>query len=275
MNKPTPERPVTLAREELIAEGLIDSFPNQDPRAILDESNPRSIINLCPKNIRAAILRTPIEFIEMDEADLVPRAFPKIQPGKAAPKPTPIDCRIRTAFWIEYDRCQQHMLPMLMKNIYGGVCTQSYFQQHWLSSKYKTAWLLKPPTDYRIALEELLMYGVEEMREVMSLPLTDNQGRVNTKLAEVKFKIWQAVEMRLKGAVIQRIRSENLNYNVDSDTTGTPAPTSNAEEDVSQLDRRIAELESSLHKTLPPAVEQAAVLAPEVLKEVVELKTKS
>lgn len=271
-----PDSSYRIAEEELKAEGVIPTIPNQDPRAIFDISNPRSVINLVPPQIKKAMLRVPLEFYEMDEEELVPLAFPKLQPGKLKPKPTPIDCRLRTAFWIEYERCQTLLTPMLWRNIYSGACTPSYFDQHWLSQKYKVAWLLKPPADYRLALEELLTYGLEEMRELMAIPLQDDAGRVNVKLAEVKFKIWQAVEMRLKGAVIQRVRSENLNVNVNTDHQGGVTPSSNIEEDVSTLDLRIAELEKGLHQALPPAIQQAAVLAPEAMPEMVELnKSKS
>lgn len=275
-NKPLGDRDITLAREALIEEGVLAPGPNADPRSLLDTENPRSVINLAPDQVKLAILRTPLDFINMEEEELVPLAFPRVQrkQGHTRIAPSATDCRLRSAFWLEYERCQENVTKMSMRHIYSGVCSQSYFIQNWLRSKYKVAWLLKPPADYRMALEELLMYGLEEMREIMTLPVVNEAtGRVDSKLADIKFKIWQAVEMRLKGAIIQKIRSENLNVNFNND--GSAPPTSAAEDDVSILDQKIAELEGTLHKTLPPAIEQLQVLAPEVVKEVVELENKS
>jgi hypothetical protein len=98
-----------------------------------------------------------------------------------------------------------------MAQVYRGVCTKQAFYETYLKRPEFIAWMLCPPTNYVKMAEETLAFGWGKMRDILEMPVnpTDKHGM---KLAELQLKITLAMDMRVKGAVIQK----NLNVNVNS-----------------------------------------------------------
>lgn len=212
--------------------------------AVSDLDNPRSVINLVSPVVREAMKRVPEEFLSLNDKELE-----NLSPQKAF---TVTDRRLRTAFWIEYGRAQDSMSSMNMAGIYGGICSRPYFYTNIMQDKVRLAYLLTPPQDYKVAMEEALSYGVDKIREILEMPLYDqNTGRPDPKIADVILKAVALIDQRVKGAVVQRHQVHQLNQNVGAPKAQAPGGEAQT---MAEIDRKLAELEDKLgavKKTIP------------------------
>ncbi len=202
-----PDAP--LADGELPLPKAIDVWTRDDPR---------SVINLVPPNVQSALLvasKSHAELFEMDERTL----YQHLRGLSMLPGPT--DNRLRIGFWNEFERVQHFNLKkMHMPSVYAGVCTQQYFDRFYLGSPTKVAWLLCPPASYVTIATEALSFGLEQLREILSVSPVLPNGRIDVKLGELQAKIVTMLDQRLKGAVTQRIEQKNMNLNISTTDKG-------------------------------------------------------
>lgn len=204
-----------------------------------DESDGPTVLDLVPpktaEHMRAALEKRP-DLFSMDEKEL------KHHLRHSGLTPTPTDNRLRIMFWQEYDRAMAHESSMQMNNVYAGVCTHGYFHQHYLPVAEKVAWLLCPPADYVAKIAEVLDYGLDRMREILEMPLTDPvTGKFNGKLAELQAKITFMMDMRKHGAFTQKIEQKNMSLSI---TARAGAANEMAlDNSMDELDKRLKELE--------------------------------
>lgn len=177
-----------------------------------DSDNPRSVVNLVPEAVKAAMLRASEEMPQLFGLDdrTLWYAIKKIE-GKG---PSPTDNRLRLAFWNEYNRAQTLGSRMEVTNIHAGVVARQYFYDRWLKYPVRVAWLLCPPSSYLIVMEEALQFGIEQLRDVLEKDISLPSGKIDHKLIELKLKIVALMDMRVKGAVTQRVEHKNLNLNL-------------------------------------------------------------
>jgi hypothetical protein len=178
---------------------------------LTDTDNPFAVINLVPDKVRECIqtaLSSHAPLFQCDERAL----WQKLKLDDK--QPTPLDNRLRLKFWTEYDRvCGQGHKHMNMANVVSNMCTREYFYSGYLTNPAKIAWLLCPPTAYLVKAEEALEFGLEQLRDILDSPHVTN-GRVDTKLGELKAKIVAMLDHRVKGAVVQK--TLNVNASVGS-----------------------------------------------------------
>ena len=192
--------------------------PAQDPTpavALFDEKDPRSLINLLPEVPRTRIQEALFDaeaapLFEMDELTLLrhlrENGFP----------PTPTDNRLRLQFWLEYDNTQQQLHKrMEMSRVFAGICTVEYFYKKYLQDPRRVAWLLCPPVGYAIKANEALEFGLEQLRDILSLDHGGNGKPIDHKLMKLKKDIFEILDVRVKGAPIQK--------NVNITAHATPA----------------------------------------------------
>jgi hypothetical protein len=229
------------------------------PVDLFTRTNERSLINLLPPEMQQLVWKAAKDredLFKLDEREL-----------KKIARPTPTDNRLRLAFWTEYNRVQeQGEKRMFMVNVYAGICTHQNFYGRYLAYEHNVAWLLTPPSNYVAALNEMLVVGQDNLRQVLEVSPVDAQGEVNLKLAELQLKIYLAVELRTKGAVAQRIdtRTESKNFNVNVNADQHDPKIAQAVKEVSKaeslddINRKIALLEekerAALRKQLQPPV---------------------
>lgn len=182
--------------------------------AEFDESDPRSLVNLLPHFVKELVAKLPTELYEKTEAELRSMIFGEDE------KEDETSSRLRVAFWDEYDRVQRYEEDQMdMRRVTDRICTPVYLNKRFLSDPLKLAWLLHPPVGYDLNLKEIHLLSLRAMRAAMELPTTDGKGKPNVKLIEAQMKIFQHVDMRIKGAVIQRIDQRNLNVNMNADAS--------------------------------------------------------
>ena len=218
----------------------------------LDRDSERALYNISPENIKKQLRNGGVQkYLKMDEDKL-----------KEQLNPTVHNNRLRISFWKEYDLAQSEGRDIAEVNIYRGICTLEKYEASLKSTKL-AAWVLTPPTNYVVAMEESLSQGIDKMREILEMPLyitefkKNENGEIerlnlpNTKVAELVIKTVNMLDLRVKGAVIKQIeqritqtsKSTNANININAE---------NGEEKIVDVDpealqKEIEKLESSFN----------------------------
>lgn len=162
---------------------------------IFDKQEPRSIYNLVSEDFQSAIENVHPDLFTWSEKALERHAKLDVR-----------DYQLRIAFWREYGITQDKMKPSIsIHAVCHGVCSKRYFYDKVLSDFKKLAWILYPPADYTIAMQELLDLSTREMRKIMTLPIKTQKGGVDHALIREKVKLHLALENRVKGAVVKSV----------------------------------------------------------------------
>ena len=193
--------------------------------APLDTTNPRSLVNLVPDIVKQCIDGIPQEYFGLD----VTEYEKEIAPG---PMLTQTDRRLRLAFWLEYERAQNRGIEMNMKRVIDSACSHDFFYKA-IKNPKKMGYYLIPPVNYSSACDDLLERSILVLGRILDQVV--NARVIDSKMAEVAMKIFNAIDARKNGAVVQRVEQKNLNVNVDAAT-----PESLSLEDVK---KRLMELE--------------------------------
>ena len=246
------------------------SEPSPKELLIIDTTDPRSVINLVPDSVKRAIQNTPEWYLDQDAYDL--RRMFKAHDGYV---PTFTDNRLRIAFWQEYESAQRRQKTMLTKNIWGGVCSDTYFEK-FLRDKQRVAWMLCPPADYTKSMEEALLFGIDQLREILAAPheATNKEGEliVDARLAMVKVEIVKMIDQRVKGSVIQRTQNIHAHLNGKEAKALNETP-----ETLDQIEQKIAALEAESRTLSTPggAPRTTEGLIPVTHKDVIDVESTS
>lgn len=260
----TEKLPTALSNPDSIARpARVQTFvPEPEARdvVLIDEADPRAVINLLPDSFREAVKDLAFErpeYLNQDERTLARLYREQRDAGlitKDAAVMGPMENRLRVAFWLEYNRAQDNRAKMRLENICAGLCTRAYFENEILRRKTKLAWVLTPPISYTNAMEEALIYGVEKIRDILDVELKDSKGQVNVKAAEVLLKTIQFLDQRVKGAIVQKVDTRSLvvHANTDSKPKGSePVTLESVQKELASLEQKTQELMSG--RTAPRA----------------------
>lgn len=220
-------------------EQLQDALPDSEriEYVVTDTDNPRSVLNLIKNcaRIHEAILRVMIEepdLLSLDEGSLHKLVSPTI--GMQ---------RIRFSFWAEYENCVSRGRPMKQAQIIGGILTEQNFKDRFLADNKKVAYMLCPPTNYVVQVKEALQAGFETVRQIVSAKVVDEDGYLIPRAADVVLKAVALLDIRVKGAIVQRIDQRTLNMNMEA------PPQLAIPESLDELEMQIAEVRKKLVAT--------------------------
>jgi hypothetical protein len=232
-----------------------------EPRAVdlWDRTEPRSILNLVPPAVQAAMLNAGAshgEYFGLDE-----RALFKLLRTEAK-EPGQTDNQLRYKFWFEYEASLAEHRDMNMTRVYAGICHRSYFYEKILARPEKVAWMVTPILDYALKLEEAVSYGNERMRDILEIDPATYPPGTRIKLMELQAKVFSMLDARKYGAFTQKVEQKNMNLNVS--TSDKAVAQQLVGSNMESLQRRIKELESRERNALNlPA--QGPGATPEVL----------
>lgn len=193
----------------------------------MDPDNPYNLMALVPRSLADAIQNLEPKFLGLSEGEL-----------RALAKPSAEVSRLRLNFWDEYERAVSQQRGMRLDSIMKGVCNKAYFYEKILHNQKWLAYVTIPPADYSLAIREMLELGWDRVREVLLLPITEKvsvkktvenpltgkyevqyeiEDRPNTRLIGEINKMVSMLDLRVKGAIVQKMQIDqrNLNYNVD------------------------------------------------------------
>ena len=165
--------------------------------SIIDESNPRSIINLVPTKLKIAIrelyAKHP-EYLEMNEREL-----------RFLLKPDERTETVRLCFWEEYHRAQLKGSRMEIRNFIDPVMAPVVFYKYWTKDLGKVAWMLTPIASHMMSLKASLDRGRDTVGKILRMDIFDKQGNIKPREATLFLKVYELVENRVLGSVVNKI----------------------------------------------------------------------
>lgn len=206
----------------------------------------RALVNVLPEKLRRAIDRLPDDLLTKSEDELHQLNFALESADSTSNK-------LRISFWDEYERVlREKEMMMEIERVVKGICSISYFERIFCSNVNRLAWLIHAPSEYKMDLRDLHSLGIKALRKIMTLPPTNPDGSPNTKLIEAQNKIFQHVDMRIEGAIIQRIDQRNVNVNL----TGKPeeAVPQKGPLTMHEIDAKLKQLEKQSIALSAPAI---------------------
>lgn len=218
----------------------------------LAKDNPLSIYSLLSDTMQSYVDKIPPEYFALPEKQLIKDVY-------GFSEPNPLDEKLRINMWREYEAAQNRRFKSInLERIYVGVCHKTHFMQAIANNPGRLAYILTPPAEYWTSLEEILNAGVTELLRIMRMPDSGDRD-LDLKLWDKKIKIFQIVDTRQKGAVVQRMQVEqkNLNVNVDASQKETSGVSISNEELM-----RLKEMLQSEDQTLSLEAPKTQVMLP-------------
>ena len=234
-----------------------DDVQKTDP---YETSSKSSMINMAPPWLQDHMRSANVmEYMELSEEELKKRVRPNLTFK-----------RLRTNFWREYEMLHRNFgrAPATLEksiSIYRicvGICTNEYFASKIATNDLFLSWIIRPPVNYEVAMEESLQHGLDRMREILNFPLY--KGKYNKdgipvcdkytgeqvlepdeKIANLLLKTVAFLDLRVKGAIPQKIQQytqqqitrQSVNYNV------RPGSNSAVTVDVDKLDSKLLSID--------------------------------
>lgn len=167
----------------------------------LENQSQKIVINYFSQGLEAAFKRLEKEaprMLEMSEKELINNV-----------RPDDVLYRLRTSFWTELFRCENTGKKMMDLNIYSGVCSK-YLYYAKLKSNKTMAWFMCLPTNVEIAMKDSLSRGVENLLEVMTMDIKDDDGKIDVKRASLFIKTFAFVHEMVHGKAVQRIEQKTI-----------------------------------------------------------------
>ena len=130
-----------------------------------------------------------------------------------------LDDRVRLAFWDSYSQATLRGKQMKFSQFVNvnSIYMEDFTKRYLATPGHKLAYILRSPQKYGAAMRSLLNRGVERLEEIMNLPfINEKTGKVDTALIAQILKATQLIDLRVKGAIVQKmqIQQQNLNYDV-------------------------------------------------------------
>lgn len=185
----------------------------------------QQVFSLLSPKVQTAILNIPDELLMMNEEELEHKF-----------KPSNLDFMIRRRLWEKFREAGALGLSNIPNiEIYRGICTDQNFYDRVLKNPEKLAWLIHPVQDPDEMLKEAYEFSLKKVREILRMP-------VDAKSAPAILKAAEFLTNRVKGPVVQRLETRNLNVSVDSEK-----PMTNDE-----ISEKLLELQEKIKDTKNP-----------------------
>lgn len=226
---------------------------------ILDiyEESDTTILDILPAGIQQAYSLVPKDIREMEDDDLLRLMRENITGRKPTDKRK--DIRIKHSLWHEYDRAMEEGRKMRLNNIIHGIMAHPNFKSY-LENKPRLEWVMRPPHNYWNEQRVLLEKSTMGLHEILDIPVVrrvcrchwhclcarkgnrsfataeDERDTVclckdkcicpptfDVKMAGIKQKLHEMIELRVKGAILQRVRvdKQHLIAQIRADKSST------------------------------------------------------
>jgi hypothetical protein len=207
---------------------------------IFDDANPDALINIVPTRMQAVLHRLKPK---------LPRVLASTESElRKIIKPDERDERIRLAFWDEYNHSTHLKKQMSIAAMLHGIMSWEAWVTVYERSDRKMLWILNPPSSYQASMRRILHIGTERLLEIMQAPIYDGKGRLDSKAVVSILKAFQLVDLRVKGAITQKVQIQQQSLNVHTSMQAAMPGDANVEhlslEDLEKLERRISRARS-------------------------------
>lgn len=200
-----PEIPAQESRENPNFSNIVEE--KQAPTlSILEEEDKFSLINMLHI---APAFREKVLLLHKNRPELFSFDETKLKQLVGRSDMTPTLQRLRMTFWHEYIACRENHRTFKLTNIVAGICSLKHLSDI-ADNPHQLAFLICPPADYVLSLKEAHAAGLEKIREIFSARITDDEGYLNPKAADMVIKAYALIDARLKGAIVQRIDQRTI-----------------------------------------------------------------
>jgi hypothetical protein len=187
--------------------------------------------------------------------------------------PSIVQRRLKLAWWMEYEKSVQNPGNaargiQFLRNVAYGVAPYEYLLGQ-LDNEAFLAYLMCPPQEYTIAVEEALTASIDRIREILSLPLMklktnrdgevclDHKGEpiklVDKQVMDTLIKVYKLLDDRVKGSIPQSIHLKGVikrdNVRTAAGSTPIDADYHYGRESVEDLERQLQVLEGVVSST--------------------------
>lgn len=161
------------------------------------------VLNLIPIQLANKYRSLPLQAVEQDEKTLRTMLNPSEQQQM-----------LRTRLWqLLNERLGIPGAPVISSaELCRGVSNVEYLERAY-TLPYLVAWLLCPTLNYETRVETLVEKSYDKMREILELPLIDQEGKVDVKVANLVMQVAKMVDMRARGNYTERIEQKSLTVN--------------------------------------------------------------
>lgn len=226
-------------RKKLVTEEALNS--------LYDTDNPDALINRLPDRLVPIFHRVK---------NKLPRTL--LSDEKAVRRyvnPDDRDDRVRLAFWDEYNASTAGNKKMSLQCILSGTTAWDTWITAYEPNDKRMCWIFTPPTSYVAQMRHILHRGTERLLEIINLPMVNDEGKVDIKIANLVLRAWQLADMRVKGGVMQKVQIEqksmNLNLNAESTVDNLRAQVSGMDlKELETLEARIERAKKDSYKYL-------------------------
>lgn len=193
-------------------------------KQFLDKDEPHSLFNLLTPALVARVSRIPDEYFGLSESELAAKIHEN-KPTKRI-QGMSLENRVRLAFWREYVAAINSGEKMRPQHIWRGVTSCEYFYLM-MDRPLQAAWILNPPPEESLILEESYAYALQKVREILDMPLYKVTGEADAPVAGQILRAAEFLGNRLHGAPTQKIESKTLRVNVGGRMlkAASPGPT--------------------------------------------------
>lgn len=155
------------------------------------------ILEVLPSEIALLVKEQAKKYLPRTEEELRKEIKPDFE----------LNC-LRTRFWEEYWLARSQARLMDLENITRGVCSPEFLIS--IVNTKALAWLLCPPKEFNVLLKESVTYGVAKLRNILNLPLVDEDGDVDHKSVKLVLDAYKTLERRLMGNPRSDININNV-----------------------------------------------------------------
>jgi len=145
---------------------------------------------------------------------------------------------LRINFWEEYDRAAKRREIMLWPNVTHNICHMQVAKRLLVNYPMFVLWIICPLSGYLLQRKQLEYIAQERLLEILSVSPVQENGKVDSRLAKVQVEIYQNIQDRLYGGIVQKIDQKQLNVNVNGDIPETDQSIK-LMSSVEEIDRRI------------------------------------
>lgn len=184
--------------------------------------NEGGLLDYLDPPMQEAVMRIRPEFLNLDEEELKKKLAETFNwhPSQTAEA-------LRINFWHEFDRVQiAREMTIVQANIVKHAASKSYWEAI-LNDPLRwpvVAWIICRPMEYDMAMRTLLNLSTRKLRDILMIPVTNNEGQVrDAKTLDVMLKAAVVVDHRVKGSYVQHTINKTLqiNHNTNNNTNTT------------------------------------------------------
>lgn len=233
-----------------VDDNLHDVVKPSAPRMEKNFEGDKGLMDLCVEipALYQAMLELKInhpDWLEMDETTLKEMFKKKINLTVL---------RMRMSLWQEYESSRYNSRKMYFTKVYAGICSEQAARKM-IRDPEKLAFIICPPPDYLVVLKEAHTAGLNALRDILAARVVDEDGYLIPRAADVVIKAFALLDLRLKGAVVQKMdtrilsKSESVNYTVKSEI---PSGHLGGPMDMEEIDKELEKARKTLSQISSP-----------------------